>query len=84
MTIYDHITRDHEMSSRTRATIDDLRAQVAKLEARIADAREDYAALEELAAAVVRAREAGGDVNAALDDLRDGGRDGWWETEVTR
>lgn len=84
MTIYDHITRDHEMASRTRAALDELRSLVAKLEARIADAREDYAALEELAAAVVRARETGGDVNAAIDDLRDGGRDGWWATEVTK
>ena len=81
MTIYDHITRDHEMSSRTRATIDDLRAQVAKLEAQLADARADFDSLEDEVAAVVRAHvvydERG--LDEALNELRDSGRDGWWK-----
>lgn len=74
------VTRDQELASRTRATIDDLCAQVAKLEAQLADARADFDALEDAAAAVVLEYEVGGyRLAEAIEAMRDGGFDGWWE-----
>jgi len=69
------------------AFADDLRA-VVDLASQAYDAREDYAAIEASACAIVRAFEdAGsdddpwmsGDLTRAIVEMRDNGRHGWWE-----